>query len=155
MLRGQWPRQEILLRAYNARQAHQARRAPRAPHTSLYLSLTVQARHLDQKLSRREHATHCLRPDLMARKSCMDCKSLRSTSKCNMSSSFRVTGLMKSVTLDEEKSLCGRRKDLSGQCGCLRKRILQGGEGVSVLEGSPEMAFTRRPDRFGRPGRVF
>ena len=62
---------------------------------------------------------------------------------------------MKSVTLDEEKSLCGRRKALSGQCGCLRKRILQGGEGVSVLEGSPEMAFTRRPDRFGRPGRVF
>ena len=79
-------------------------------HTSLYLSHTVQARHLDQKLSRREHATHCLRPDLMARKSCMACKSLLSTSKCNMSSFFRVRGLMKSVTLDEEKSLCGRLK---------------------------------------------
>ena len=118
-------------------------------HPSLYLSHTVQARHLDQQISRMGARYPLLTSPTM------DCKSLRSTSKCNMSSSFRVTGLMKSVTLDEEKSLCGRRKVLSGQCGCLKKRILQGGEGVSVLEGSPEMAFTRRPDRFGRPGRVF
>ena len=87
-------------------------------HPSLYLSHTVQARHLDQQISRMGARYPLLTSPTM------DCKSLRSTSKCNMSSSFRVTGLMKSVTLDEEKSLCGRRKVLSGQCGCLKNCLL-------------------------------